>query len=73
MAGPYKILKKIGNLYKVKLPDSVKVYSVFSPDKLWKAATDFLLGQVNPPLLPIQVNSEDEWEIEKILAYKFIK
>jgi len=44
MAGPYKILKKIGNLYKVKLPDLVKVHPVFSLDKLWKAVTDPLLG-----------------------------
>ena len=60
MAGPYKILKKIGNLYKVKLLDLVKVHPVFSLDKLQKAATDPLLRQVNPPPLPIQVNSEDE-------------
>ena len=43
MAGLYKIFKKIGNLYKVKLPDLVKVYPVFLLDKLRKAATDFLL------------------------------
>ena len=53
MVGLYKILKKIGNLYKVKLPNSVKVHSVFLLDKLQKAAIDPLLGQVNPPLLPI--------------------
>ena len=40
MAGPYKVLEKIGNLYKVKLPDSIKVHPIFSPDKLWKAAND---------------------------------
>jgi hypothetical protein len=53
IAGLYKIISKIGNLYKVKLLDSVKVYPVFSLDKLWKAAIDPLLGQVNPPSLPI--------------------
>ena len=53
MAELYKILKKIGNLYKVKLPDLVKVYPVFLLDKLQKATTDPLLGQVNPPPLLI--------------------
>jgi hypothetical protein len=34
IVGPYKVLKKIGNLYKVELPDLIKVYPIFSPDKL---------------------------------------
>ena len=37
MVGPYKILNKEGNLYKVKLPDLIKVHSIFLLDKLWKA------------------------------------
>ena len=53
MAEPYKIFSKVGNSYKVKLPNSVKVYSIFSPNKLQKAATDPLLRQVNPPPLPV--------------------
>ena len=52
MAGLYKVLKKIGNLYKIKLPDLIKVYLVFSPDKLRKATIDPLPRQRNkPPLL----------------------
>ena len=39
----YKIFNKVGNLYKVKLLDLVKVYPIFSLDKLWKAAIDPLL------------------------------
>ena len=34
IVGPYKILNKVGNLYKVKLPDLIKVYLIFLPDKL---------------------------------------
>ena len=34
MVGLYRVLKKIGNLYKVELLDLIKVYPIFSPDKL---------------------------------------
>ena len=73
IAEPYKILKKIGNLYKVKFPNLVKVHPIFLLDKLRKAAMDPLPGQVNPPPLLIQVNGEDEWEIEDILACRLIR
>ena len=43
MAELYKIFSKIENLYKVKFLDLVKVYPIFLLNKLWKAATDFLL------------------------------
>jgi hypothetical protein len=52
MAGPYKVLEKIGNLYKIKLLDLIRVYPIFLPDKLRKAVNDPLPGQKNkPPLL----------------------
>ena len=34
MAGLYKIINKVGNLYKVKLLDLIKVHSIFLLDKL---------------------------------------
>ena len=52
MVGLYKILNKEENLYKVKLPDSIKVHPIFLLDKLRKAANNPLPGQKNkPPLL----------------------
>ena len=52
IAGPYTVLKKIGNSYKVELPDLIKVHPIFSLDKLRKAINDLLPRQKNkPPLL----------------------
>jgi len=72
MAGPYEVLERVGNAYRVNLPESVWVHLIFSPNKLCKAATDPLPSQKNDPLPPIQVNSDDEWEVDKILASKVI-
>jgi len=53
MVGLYKILNKEGNLYKVKLPDLIKVYPIFLLDKLQKAINNPLPKQKNKPPLPI--------------------
>src|SRR5271166_930307 len=71
-AGLYLILEKVGNLYKVDLFSSIWVHLVFSTNKLQKAANDPLLGQKSDPPLPIEVDSDNEWEIEEILASKLV-
>jgi hypothetical protein len=63
MAGSFEIIKKIGNLYEVKLPNTIKIYNVFSLDRLRKAAKDPLLGQVNKLLLLIVIITEEEYEV----------
>jgi hypothetical protein len=60
MTGSFDITNQIGNLYKVKLLDTMKIYNVFLPDRLWKAADDLLPGQINNPALSIVINSEEE-------------
>jgi len=44
MAGSYEILERVGNTYKVKLLESIWVYLVFLPDKLYKVLDDPLLS-----------------------------
>ena len=67
-SGPYKIIEKIGNAYKLDLPPSINVHPVFNPSKLRRAAsTEPLAGQHTDPPPPIRVGQTDEWEVEKIL------
>ena len=72
MVGLYKIVDKVGNLYKVKLLDLIKVYPIFLPDKLWRAINNPLPRQKNKPPLLIQVNGDNKWEVNKILACKLV-
>jgi hypothetical protein len=69
--GPYEITEKVGNAYQLNLPDSIKVYPIFHPEKLCLASSsEPLEGQVLAPQPPVQVNDKDEWEVEQVLAVR---
>ena len=70
MAGPFPIVEQVGNAYRLDLLHSIKVHPVFAPEKLRRAAEDPLPGQIVEPALPINVDGEEEWEVEEILASK---
>jgi hypothetical protein len=73
MTGPYRILEKVENLYKLDLLGTIRIYLVFSPDRLWKAVNDPLPRQKNDPLLLIEVNGDNKWEVDEILASKIVQ
>jgi len=63
-------LEKIGNSYKLDLPASMKVHPIIPPDRLRKAAEDPLPGQQNKPPPAIEIDGENEWEVEEVLAVR---
>ena len=68
MAGPCKVLEQVGNAYRLELPESMRIHPIFSPDKLRRAASDPVPGQVIEPPEPIEIEGEMEWQVEEILA-----
>jgi hypothetical protein len=65
--GPYEIIKKVGYLYCLKLPESNKLYDIFAPELLQKDPGDPLPRQYPEPLLLIVYNQQPEWEVEQVL------
>jgi hypothetical protein len=54
------MIKRVGNAYKLELPESIRVHPVFSPDKLRKASQDPLPGQIPDEAPAIEVDGKEE-------------
>ena len=69
----FKILKKVSfYAYKLKLPASMKIHSVFHISLLKPAVMDSLLGQTQPPPPPMIIDDEPEYEVDEIVDSKLI-
>ena len=73
MTSLFSILARKGNSYWVELLNFIKIHSVFSSDRLCKAADDSLPGQRNEPLPPIVVTEDYEYEVQEIIVTKTIR
>lgn len=69
--GPYQVLARHGESYKVDLPASVKIHDVFHPSLLSKASADPLPGQENEPSPPIVVDQHEEWFLDGIIDSRY--
>ena len=73
MAGPFEITEKVGHSFRLRLPDSIKVHPVFHADRLRRAPEDPLPGQRNPEPPALDVNDNDEFEVDHILAVRKLR
>jgi transposase InsO family protein len=72
-SGPYEIIEQVGHSFRLRLPDSIKVYPVFHADRLRKAPEDPLPGQKNDGAPAMQVNDQEEYEVQEVLAVKLVR
>lgn len=71
--GPVEVLEKVGESWKIKLPEDWKKYPVFHAHSLRKFVSNPLPGQAREPPAPIQLLPEqEEWEIQEIIGSKIV-
>jgi len=70
--GPYTIIAQVGSLsFTLRLPDSMHaVHPVFHVSQLEPAIPNTIPDQIQPPLPPVEVDGELEFEISEILDSK---
>ena len=63
-------MEKRGSLYKLDLPNTIKVHPVFLVVLLFKDPDNTLPRQRNEPPSPINIEGKLEYEVEEILALR---
>ena len=60
MLGPFRILQKVGESYRLDLSSTMKIRNEFHPNLLRKDPEDPLSNQIQPPSEPIVIDNEKE-------------
>ena len=66
--GPYEVVESVGpNAVRLRLPDSVRLHTVFHVSLLEHAASDPLPGQRRRRPPAVIVDGEEKWVVERVL------
>jgi len=71
--GPYKVKEIISsNAVKLELPSTVKIHPVVNVSRI-RRYVEQVKGQKKEQLLPVIIEGEEEWEVERILNKRRIR
>ncbi|SOV06814.1 uncharacterized protein UDID_17924 [Ustilago sp. UG-2017a] len=69
--GPFSVSEVISShAYRLQLPPSMKIHNMFHVDRLEPYVANTIPNRVQPPLPPVEVKSDLEYEVEQILDSK---
>jgi len=69
--GPFKVLERVGELaYRLEIPETLKIHDVFHVSRLKTFYDD---GRVQPPPLPLEIDGELNYEVEKVYSHRDVK
>jgi len=71
--GPYKVKEIISsNAVKLELPSTVKIHPVVNVSRI-RRYVEQVKGQKKEQLLPVIIEGEEEWEVERILNKRRVR
>ena len=70
--GPFPVVRRLGQSFRLQLPPSMRIHNVFHASLLTKDPADPLPGQEYPEPLPVETEDGEEWEAEEIVDVKHV-